>query len=87
MTMHLQTLTGASHKAHRRFYPCGSNSVHRYAMLTLVVASQFALADEYAEARKVFEDAGESGAFFNHSYGYALFRVSAKAVSGWRRLW
>ncbi|MCB1694767.1 MAG: hypothetical protein H6984_00500 [Pseudomonadales bacterium] len=52
------------------------------AMLTLVVASQFALADEYAEARKVFEDAGESGAFFSHSYGYALFPSIGKGGIG-----
>ena len=43
------------------------------AMLALVFVSQFTLADDYADTKKVFENAGESGTFFEKSYAYALF--------------
>ena len=52
------------------------------AMMTLVLASQFALADQYSDARKIFQAAGESGAFFSKSYGYALFPSIGKAGIG-----
>jgi len=32
-----------------------------------------ASADDYSETIKIFKDAGESGAFFGRSYGYAVF--------------
>jgi lipid-binding SYLF domain-containing protein len=38
-----------------------------------------AFADKYTETKKMFQDAGESGDFFNNSYGYALFPTIAKA--------
>jgi lipid-binding SYLF domain-containing protein len=50
--------------------------------LTLIIFSQFALADNYQDARKVFQDAGESGAFFSNSYGYALFPTIGKGGIG-----
>jgi lipid-binding SYLF domain-containing protein len=52
------------------------------ALLALLISSQFALADEYAEAKNVFENAGESSTFFNNSYGYALFPNIGKAGIG-----
>ncbi len=52
------------------------------AMLALVLCSQFALAGKYEDARKVFEDAGESGTFFQNSYGYALFPSIGKGGMG-----
>jgi lipid-binding SYLF domain-containing protein len=52
------------------------------AVLALVFASHFALADEYADTKKVFEEAGESAAFFNNSYGYALFPSIGKGGIG-----
>ena len=61
-----------------------------FKMKTVLVAfavalvAQVAVADEkdYAEAHKVFQEAGESGAFFNKSYGYALFPTIGKAGLG-----
>lgn len=52
------------------------------AALSLIVFSQFALSDEYAEARKIFEDAGQSAGFFQNSYGYALFPTIGKGGFG-----
>ena len=45
-------------------------------LLTLPFAS--ALADEYADTRKMFEDAGSSD-MFNSAYAYALFPTIGKA--------
>jgi len=52
------------------------------AALVLALCSQLALADKYAEAMKVFQDAGESGAFFQNCYGYALFPSIGKGGIG-----
>ena len=52
------------------------------AVMVLALSSQFALADKFAEARQVFQDAGESAAFFNNSYGYALFPSIGKGGIG-----
>jgi len=48
----------------------------------LALTSLFAQADEYEEAKKVFENAGESAAFFGNSYGYALFPTIGKGGIG-----
>jgi lipid-binding SYLF domain-containing protein len=37
-----------------------------------------ALAEEYADTIKIFKNAGESGAFFNNAYGYAVFPTIGK---------
>lgn len=37
---------------------------------------------KYAEATKIFQDAGESGSFFAKSHGYALFPTIGKAGLG-----
>ena len=52
------------------------------AVMVLALSSQFALADKFAEARQVFQDAGESAAFFNNSYGYAIFPSIGKGGIG-----
>jgi len=39
-------------------------------------------ADKYAEAIKVFEGAGQSGAFFSNAYGYAVFPSIGKGGIG-----
>jgi len=60
----------------------------RTYLLCLLIALPFgsALADEdaakYSSAIKTFQDAGESGAFFGNSYGYALFPSVGKAGLG-----
>ena len=53
------------------------------SLLTLLGA--FALpawADEYVDTIKVFQDAGQSGAYFKNSYGYAVFPTIGKAGVG-----
>ncbi len=54
--------------------------------VALLAASALALADDdngkYAEATKVFQNAGESGAYFGNSYGYALFPSIGKVGVG-----
>ncbi|MEM6582819.1 MAG: YSC84-related protein [Pseudomonadota bacterium] len=52
------------------------------AALSIIVFSQLAQADEYADARKIFEGAGESAGFFQNSYGYALFPTIGKGGIG-----
>jgi lipid-binding SYLF domain-containing protein len=41
-----------------------------------------ALADDYADTIKVFRNAGESGSFFDKSYGYAVFPTIGKGGIG-----
>jgi lipid-binding SYLF domain-containing protein len=51
-------------------------------ILALPLASAWAEDDEeakYADAMQVFLNAGESGAFFDNSYGYAIFPTIGKA--------
>jgi lipid-binding SYLF domain-containing protein len=48
-----------------------------FFLLFLVPLTQ-AWADEYAETINVFKNAGESGDFFNNSYGYAVFPTIGK---------
>lgn len=48
----------------------------------LLFMSQFALANEYDDTRKVFSNAGESGAFFGDAYGYAIFPTIGKGGIG-----
>ena len=48
--------------------------------LFILFALGAAFADEYADAVKVFRNAGESGKFFKSSYGYALFPTIGKGA-------
>lgn len=48
------------------------------AMFLLMAPFGSALADKYADTIKIFKDAGESGAFFNNAYGYAVFPTIGK---------
>ena len=50
--------------------------------LFILFALTPAFADEYADAIKVFRNAGESGKFFKNSYGYALFPTIGKGAIG-----
>lgn len=47
-----------------------------FVLLLPIAAVQ---ADEYADTVKIFREAGESGSFFDKSYGYALFPTIGKA--------
>ena len=51
--------------------------------LLLVLPFGSAIAEEdaakYSETIKIFQDAGESGSFFDNSYGYAVFPTIGKA--------
>ena len=49
-------------------------------LITLPLGS--AWADKYDEAKEVFQRAGESGTFFDNSYGYALFPTIGKGGIG-----
>jgi len=57
---------------------------HLYSLLLLLIVAPFnpALADEYADTIEVFKNAGESGSFFNTSYGYAVFPTIGKGGIG-----
>ena len=52
------------------------------AAMLVVFTFHSAHADEYDDTRTVFKNAGESGAFFDHAYGYALFPTIGKAGMG-----
>ncbi|MEP4487124.1 MAG: YSC84-related protein [Halioglobus sp.] len=52
------------------------------AAFVLTLVSQFAVADEYSDAKKIFVNAGQSSAFFGNSYAYALFPSIGKAGLG-----
>ncbi|MBV1914241.1 MAG: lipid-binding SYLF domain-containing protein [Pseudomonadales bacterium] len=51
-------------------------SVVIFLLLSLQVTSTWA--DEYLDTVATFKKAGESGSFFNHSYGYAVFPTVGK---------
>jgi lipid-binding SYLF domain-containing protein len=51
-------------------------------IISLAFASQAALADSHEEALNSFRNAGESGAYFGSSYGYAIFPTIGKAGIG-----
>jgi len=48
-------------------------------LLAVPLASSWAQDDKYEKTIKVFKDAGQSGQFFNKSYGYAVFPTIGKA--------
>jgi lipid-binding SYLF domain-containing protein len=48
------------------------------ALLLLIVPFASAHADKYADTIQIFKDAGESGAFFDNAYGYAVFPTIGK---------
>lgn len=59
------------------------SKLHAFTVaLMMAVVGQMAQADDYADAKKVFENAGESGAFFSEAYGYALFPTIGKGGMG-----
>jgi lipid-binding SYLF domain-containing protein len=43
-------------------------------------AAQSAIADEYSDTVRLFRNAGQSGAFFKHCYGYAVFPTVGKGA-------
>lgn len=48
------------------------------AVLLLTSLSASALADKYTDTIQIFKDAGQSGAFFDNAYGYAVFPTIGK---------
>jgi len=50
--------------------------------IVLALGSQIALADDYNDAINVFRNAGESGAYFDKSIGYAIFPTIGKGGIG-----
>jgi len=60
-----------------------SATIRNLLVLSLVALfGQFAWADSDAEAVESFRQAGESGTFFDKSYGYAIFPTIGKAGFG-----
>jgi lipid-binding SYLF domain-containing protein len=53
-----------------------------FSLLLIIPIAQAFAADKYDEALKVFRDAGESGKFFDKSYGYALFPTIGEGAVG-----
>ncbi len=51
-------------------------------LLLLALSINSAWADEYSDAIKTFQSAGQSADFFNNSYAYALFPTIAKGGFG-----
>src|SRR5437763_180996 len=47
--------------------------------LAMLVPAEAALGDDYSETIELFRNAGASAAFFNNSYGYAVFPTIGKA--------
>ena len=58
--------------------------IYRIFMFFLLIAVPLthAWADEYADTINIFKNAGESGDFFNNSYGYAVFPTIGKGGIG-----
>lgn len=61
-----------------------NRTLHRFVA---IVVALFALsaplqADEYADTKEAFRTAGQSGAFFERSYGYAIFPTVGKGGLG-----
>ena len=52
------------------------------ALFTVALTMSPAWADDYTDTINVFKKAGASGAFFNKSYGYAVFPTIGKAGVG-----
>lgn len=49
-------------------------------LLLMIASCGSAVADNFADTIKVFQDAGQSGAFFDNAYGYAVFPTIGKAA-------
>jgi lipid-binding SYLF domain-containing protein len=58
--------------------PMRRQKQHYLLILILVLPFARVWADEYSDTIKVFQDAGESGTFFEKSYGYAVFPTIGK---------
>ena len=52
------------------------------AMALLFLPAVNAWADDYTDTIKIFQNAGESGTFFSHAYGYAVFPTIGKGGIG-----
>jgi lipid-binding SYLF domain-containing protein len=52
------------------------------AVLALLAWPMTALADEYADTKELFRNAGQSGGFFDQSYAYAIFPTVGKGGLG-----
>jgi lipid-binding SYLF domain-containing protein len=52
------------------------------AGLAALTLTSHAIADEYAETKELFRNAGQSASFFDRSYGYAIFPTIGKGGLG-----
>jgi lipid-binding SYLF domain-containing protein len=51
-------------------------------VVTLLLVATAAVADEYTDTISIFKNAGESGTYFGHAYGYAVFPTVGKGGLG-----
>ena len=52
--------------------------LHALSMLILLLPLSHAMADDYRDTIEIFQQAGESGRFFDNAYGYAVFPTIGK---------
>lgn len=57
-------------------------ALSRMAMVVMLFAVGNAHADKYDDTVQIFKEAGESGSFFDNSYGYAVFPTIGKGGVG-----
>jgi len=57
-------------------------SLATLALTSLMFAGSVVSADEYSDTITVFKNAGDSAAFFDNSYGYAVFPTIGKGGLG-----
>jgi len=62
--------------------PLRSIALRLLAMLALLALPLSAAADEYADTKELFRNAGQSASFFERSYAYAIFPTVGKGGLG-----
>ena len=53
-----------------------------WVLMAILLPPQATFADDYADTIEIFKNAGQSGAFFANSYGYAVFPTIGKGGLG-----
>jgi lipid-binding SYLF domain-containing protein len=62
----------------RRWSAGAASFIRGGLLLVATLFAQTAGADEYSDTVRMFKNAGESAAYFNHCYGYAIFPTVGK---------
>jgi len=77
------SVAGSHFALHQLTQNTGTNAMLKktlagLALLLFIAPIGSAIADKYDDTIKVFKDAGQSGEFFKHAYGYAVFPTIGK---------